>query len=314
MSNPVINALLSRLDDPDLLKKLDSLPATELNSLLLEVMRLRSLSISAGDLMKTYQENRFVVPSAIDALTFLKTELELLELAGAHGFEPMELSPLAPLGSCSSIGLADQNKIVSALRGTEVVADATNLMALESSTRRKESSFDHSIVNLCAVHRHVRAQAIPPGKGFTAHFKIFCAVTSGADRGNLAFEKDAILSHLRFYKAYFVDTVKVGKVSVVIKGLAAEGKSAASSRKLYDHVVGNLKGVDLTFTEVPLDEHRYYRHTRFSINLDYNGSEFNIGDGGFVDWAEKLTSNSKERMFTSGIGLELLVKMRKGLI
>lgn len=314
MSNPVINALLSRLDDPGLLKKLDSLSATELNSLLLEVMRLRSLSISAGDLMKAYQENRFVVPSAIDALTFLKTELVLLELAGANGFEPMELSPLAPLGNCSSIGLADQNKIVSALRGTEVVADATNLMALESSIRRKESSFDHSIVNLCTVHRHVRAQAIPPGKGFTAHFKIFCAVTAGADSGNFRFEKEALLSHLTVYKKYLVDTLQFKHVSVIIKALTGPQQDSIKSKSLFDYIHQNLKGLDLSFEEVAADEHRYYQHTRFSINLEHKGAAFNIGDGGFVDWGQKLTSNSKERMFTSGIGLELLIKLQKGAI
>jgi hypothetical protein len=314
VSNPVINALLSRLGDPELLKKLDALPSTELNSLLLEVMRLRSLSISPGDLMKAYQENRFVTPSVIDALTFLKTELELLELARSTGFEPMELSPLAPLGNCSAIGLADQNKIVSALRGTEIVADATNLMALESSIRRKESSFDRSNINLCTIHRHVRAQAIPPGKGFTAHFKIFCALTAGADTGNFAFEKAALLSHLTLYKNYFVDTLRLKNVSIVIKGLTGEQRNSAQSRSLFEHVEKNLGGIDLSFQEVVADEHRYYQHTRFSLDVEHKGTAINLGDGGFVDWGQKLTSNSKERMFTSGIGLELLIKLQKGMI
>ncbi len=39
-----------------------------------------------------------------------------------------------------------------------------------------------------------------------------------------------------------------------------------------------------------------------------------MGDGGFVDWGAKLTSNGKERMFTSGIGVELLIKLLYGLI
>ncbi|HMI65132.1 MAG TPA: hypothetical protein VK517_03810, partial [Cyclobacteriaceae bacterium] len=71
------------------------------------------------------------------------------------------------------IALVDQNKVVSALRGTEVVADATNLLALESSKRRKSSRFDNEAIHLCTLHRHVRAQAIPRGKGFTPHFKVF---------------------------------------------------------------------------------------------------------------------------------------------
>jgi hypothetical protein len=314
VSNPVIKSLLSRLGEPDLLKKLDSLPASELNSLLLEVMRLRTLSISAGDLMHAYQQNRFVAPSSIDPVTFLKEEIILLELAKSHGYEALELSPLAPLGNCSVMGLANQNKIVSALRGTEVVADATNLMALESSLRRKESTFDSSIVNLCAVHRHVRSQALPPGKGFTPHFKIFCLLSAGADHGHLSFEKNAILSHLLFYKSYFVDTLQLGDMSVIVKGLTGEGQNINTSKALYQHVSENVKEMSISFIEVPADEHRYYHHTRFSINIDHNGSALNLGDGGFVDWAQKLTSNSKEQMFTSGIGLELLIKLQQGLL
>ena len=240
-------------------------------------------------------------------------EVEILELASEQGFESLELSPLAPIGNCSSVGLADQNKIVSALRGTDVVADATNLMALESSVRRKASSFDDSNINLCAVHRHVRAQAID-GKGFTAHFKIFCALTAGRDSGGLAFEKYALLTHLRFYKQYFIDTLKLKGVSVVVKGLTNSKGDIQTSRSLFEHEKGNLPGLELSLIEVPHDEHRYYQHTRFSLNIDHNGSTMNLGDGGFVDWGQKLTSNAKERMFTSGIGLELLLKLKGGLL
>src|SRR5690349_11594729 len=112
MSNPVIQSLLSRLGDASLLDKLNGLPSTELNSFLLEVMRQRSEKVDASALMRAYEENRFVVPSTIDALTFLKEELELLTSAVSNKFEALELSPLAPLGNCSAIALADQNKIV----------------------------------------------------------------------------------------------------------------------------------------------------------------------------------------------------------
>jgi hypothetical protein len=50
------------------------------------------------------------------------------------------------------------------------------------------------------------------------------------------------------------------------------------------------------------------------LNVDFKGKEFNMGDGGFVDWGAKLTSNHKERMFTSGVGVELLIKLFTGVI
>jgi hypothetical protein len=314
VGNPVIESLLLRIGDSDLLKKLDLLTSSELNSFMLEVMRRRSQSMDSSDLMRAYEQNRFVAPSAVDPLVFLQDELHLLNLAKATGFETLELSPLAPLGNCSIIAQADQNKIVSALRGTEVVADATNLMALESSVRRKRSAFDSSNVNLCAVHRHVRAQALPPVKGFTAHFKIFCAVSAGRDEGDHAFEKAAMLSHLALYKSYLADILKIKKVKVIIKGLVDKSGATPVSTKLFEHLSANLQGMDLAFLSVPESEHKYYQHTRFSIDVEHDGRIINIGDGGFVDWGQKLTSNAKERMFTSGIGVELLIKLRLGMI
>src|SRR5712671_142448 len=130
MPNPAIQSLLNKTGYSDLLEKLNhELSGSELNSLLLEVFRTSAAKISPQELMKAYENNRFVVPSGLDALAFAKAGLQLLELAKQHGFEGLELSPLAPIGSCSSIALVDQNKVVSAVRGTEVVADATNQMA-----------------------------------------------------------------------------------------------------------------------------------------------------------------------------------------
>lgn len=314
MSNPTIDRLLEKVGDRQLIEKLSELPATELQSLLLEVFRLSAGSITPQQLMKSYETNRFVVPSAVDPIAFAKFDVELLELAKAGGFEPLELSPLAPLGNCSAIGLADQNKIVSAVRGTEVVADTTNLMALETAVRRRKAKFDGRNISLCSVHRLVRAQALLPGKGMTPHFKIFTAITAGRDSGSLEFEKTALLAHLSFYKKLFADHLKLSGTRIIIKGLKGDAGNTERSKQLFDHVSRHLSGVDTSFAEVPEDKHRYYQHTRFSLNIDYKGTEFNMGDGGFVDWGAKLTSNAKERMFTSGLGVELLIKLTTGMI
>jgi hypothetical protein len=314
MSNSIINRILTRLGDAGLLERLRQLPPTELQSLLLEINRQAAAGITPQQLLRSYETNRFVTPSTVDPIAFYEMEVAMLRSAKESLFEPLELSPLAPLGNCSAIGLADQNKIVSAVRGTEVVADSTNLMALECAVRRKQSKFDNSVVGLCSIHRHVRAQAIPDIKGFTPHFKIFTAVTAGRDTGSLQFEKMALLKHLSFYKKYFVDQLRLDQTKVIIKGLKGEDGNTWRSQQLFDHVRTQLTGVDLSFAEVPEDQHRYYQHTRFSLNIDFKGKEYNLGDGGFVDWGAKLTSNGKERMFTSGVGVELLIKLQTGLI
>jgi len=314
MNSSIINRILTKLGDTQLIERLRQLPPTELQSLLLEINRQAAADITPQQLLKSYESNRFVVPSAVDPIEFYKMELEMLSIAKENSFEPQELSPLAPLGNCSALGLADQNKIVSAVRGTEVVADATNLMALECAVRRKQSKFGNDVVNLCSIHRHVRAQALPDIKGFTPHFKIFTAVTAGRDTGSLGFEKMALLKHLSFYKRYFVDRLGLKQSKIIIKGLKGDDGNTSRSQQLFDFIKPQFSGIDLSFEEVPEDKHRYYQHTRFSLNIDFKGKEFNMGDGGFVDWSSKLTSNQKERMFTSGVGVELLIKLTTGLI
>jgi len=312
--NPTLQSLLNKVGCPDLLEKLTrEFPASELNSLLLEVFRMSTERITPQELMTSYEKNRFVAPSFLDALTFAKADLQLLELAKRHGFEGLELSPLAPIGNCSSIALVDQNKVVSAIRGTEVVADATNLLALESSKRRKASRFDEQVIQSCTIHRHVRAQAIPGGKGFTPHFKVFCAVTAGKDTGNFDFEKQAILRHLLLYHDYFIKELRLSGLKIIIKGLKEENERQHHT-ELFDAIGDRLPGAELSLVEVSKADHAYYQHARFSLNLVHHDKEYNLGDGGFVDWGQKLTSNHKERMLISGIGIELLLKLQLGLI
>jgi hypothetical protein len=68
----------------------------------------------------------------------------------------------------SAVALASQNKIVSTIRGTEVVSDPTNVLALECAKRLQAEPGAH--VRLTTSHRCVRAQPFPKLPGFAAHF------------------------------------------------------------------------------------------------------------------------------------------------
>ena len=67
--------------------------------------------------------------------------------------------------------------------------------------------------------------------------------------------------------------------------------------------------------QISFDQHReaainYYGDICFRINLTCKkGDSFDIVDGGFTDWTQKIISNEKERLLTSGIGTELLLKV-----
>jgi hypothetical protein len=309
MANPTISKIQKKTGKADLLSTLTELPLSELNSLLMEIFRLKASEKSPAELAAAYRNNRFVAPSTVPPVEFLESELELLKLAEQFGFTCLELSPLAPLGSCSSIAPVNQNKIVSALRGTEIVADATNMIALEIAARRTACGFDRKSIHLCATHRHVRAQALP-GKGFYAHFKIFCAVTGMKDTGNFQAESDALVKHLELYHHYLNRTLGLQKASFIFKSLDKDGEENRLATACWKSVSG-MAGI--TRTSVSQSEHAYYKGVRFTINIELNGNEYNIGDGGFVDWAEKLSGNKKERLITSAIGTERLFKVLRGL-
>lgn len=54
----------------------------------------------------------------------------------------------------------------------------------------------------------------------------------------------------------------------------------------------------------------YYAGPCFHLKVkNASGQTFMIGDGGTVDWTQKLLSDSKERLMTSAVGTELLCRM-----
>jgi hypothetical protein len=89
---------------------------------------------SPADVARQYRDDRFVRPSEADPRTFLTIDRLAYEAAAA--FEPIELSPLAPLGTCASVAPCSQNEIVSTMRGTEVVLGRVERLALECASRR----------------------------------------------------------------------------------------------------------------------------------------------------------------------------------
>src|SRR5438067_3557863 len=155
-------------------------------SLLLEVMEARAADRGHAALREQWDRDRFVQPAITDQRTLIEIDRHLLDAAFA--FEAIELSPAAPLGVCSLMGRTSQNKVLSALRGTEVVSDPTNVLALECARRLRRLRDDAArTVRLATCHRCVRAQEIPKRPGHAAHFRLFCLATAGREQKDHAF-------------------------------------------------------------------------------------------------------------------------------
>lgn len=271
-----------------------TIPGSELQSLLLEVMRRRADARTPTDVLAQYRRDRFVRPSAIDQRVFVELDMHLL--AAADGFEAIELSPVTPLGTSSTMGPTDQHKVLSALRGTEVVSDPTNVLALECAERLRAAP--DTPVHFATSQRVIRAQAVPDKPGFAAHFRIFCLASAGRETKDHGFTVDTLARHIttiqRALDRLEQHGYRFGQRRVDI--LATAEKSAVGDR-IANAVGGTRK----------LLEHPYYNGgVRYMFWVTHESGELvPLIDGGLFDWVAKLTSNRRAVYVTTGMGAQL---------
>lgn len=272
------------------------MPASEVWSLLLNAMRERAERRTAGALAQQWEKDRFVQLSYIDQRTLLDLDSHLL--AAAHEFEAVELSPLAPLGTSSSVALTTQNRVVSTVRGTEVVSDPTNVLALESARRLREDQT--RIVRLCTSHRCVRAQEIPKVPGFAAHFRIFCMTTAGHERKDQAFVTDALTHHIR---THLQGLDRLEQHGYRFPDRRVRLLSTEAREPLANRISAAVEGVPVSMERL---EQRYYDGLRFMISAhSAAGDDIPLIDGGAFDWLHKLAANRKLVFVASAIGSQL---------
>ncbi len=273
------------------------LPPSRLWSLLLDVLEQRAAQRTPATLTEQWAGDRFVQPAGIDQRTLAALDAQLL--AAADGFEALELSPLAPLGVCSAVGLASQNKVVSAVRGTEVVSDPTNVLALECARRLK--SHPDAVVRLATSHRCVRAQEVPKQPGFAAHFRMFCLATAGRERKDHAFVSGGIIEHIETMLAALDRLERHGYAfpNRVVRVFATPAVAHVG-----DRIAAAVTGVEVV--RAPL-EHGYYNGgLRFQIGArTAGGADVPLIDGGSFDWVGTLAANQRLAFVATGMGSQL---------
>ena len=113
----------------------DRLAPTDLQSLLLEVHGRRAAKRDPKGLIKDHISNRFTRPSTASLTRLLEWDrIAFSRLPKV--FQPIELSPVCPLGTVSVLSPISQDWTISTIRNTEVVADSTNVLAIECAVRR----------------------------------------------------------------------------------------------------------------------------------------------------------------------------------
>jgi hypothetical protein len=274
---------------------IDGLSASALWSLLLGVMEQRARRKPAA-LLEQWRQDRFVQPCAIDQRTLHELDAHLL--AAATAFEAIELAPLAPLGACSSVAATSQNRIVSTARGTEVLSDPTNVLALESARRLRKSP--QAEVKLATSHRCTRAQAVPDQPGFAAHFRMFCLTSAAHERKDHAFVTQALSEHIRTHWAA-LDRLEQHGYSFAERSLKL--LSTPERRHVAQRIAEALPDMPVTHADLT---HGYYDGLRFMIDVSApDGTRMPLADGGAFDWLRKLGANDKLAFVASGMGSQL---------
>jgi hypothetical protein len=247
------------------------LPPTDLQTLLIAVARARAERVTPADVMRRWQQDRFVRPAASDPRRVAAVEARLWQLLPAE-FAGIELSPVVPLGTCTAVAPVSENRIVATIRNTEVVSDSTNALAVEAATRRRGQAKDGH-VDLAACHRQLRAQVFGPGAG--SHFRLFTLT---------------LIPHRqpRIELSVFDNLVLAERLTDTIR------PSFSDRAALLADAPGRTRG------------RGYYNG--FALRIAADG-ETELGDGGLTTYTAQLTQDAKERCLVSCLATERLTTL-----
>jgi hypothetical protein len=315
MSDPMLERIQREAGIPELIDALvERLTPTDLQSLLLEVYRRRVSEVHPSQLLERYERDRFVRPSELTPGALADVDRLARSLLPDH-YTAVELSPVCPLGTNATIATVDQNKVVTTIRNTEVVADATNVLALECASRRRLllrlDPRNRERVRLCASHRLIRGQAYQAAPGVFPHFRLLGLCVAGRDEGSFQFETTSLVEQIAFYLKLLREVSRLGYMAhrprVTFTDFEQGRREQALDSQVLRPLMDNHPGV-----LCEIDPHRqtgrgYYVGACFHVYAtNVAGTEFELIDGGFTTWTQQVLSNSKERLLISGLGTERL--------
>jgi len=273
---------------------LRTLNPIELRTILADVARSRASNQTPADLIRRWREDKLLEPSMLDPREALPITGKLWEVVPPE-FVGVTLSQLTSLGSGIHLGGLGQNRVVTTMRGTEVLADPKHGLALEASRRRRNG---HSRVHLAT---HARCTHAWDHSEESSHELRFALVSSAPDGGGLSTEADLLDLHLDYWREIMGTVVPRGRIELTVWDSTLAGLIEAR---------GTRDGVIVV--DSASDERRPWRNpyttAAFRFVVDGDGDEAHeVGDGGFVTWTQALTRNRKDRCLVSGVSVDAIV-------
>ena len=281
------------------------LSPADLQTLLLDVSRRRASRVTPARLLQRWRQDRYVRPTAADPRVLWPLEARLWAMLPPE-FAGLELSPVAPLGACAALGPVSQDRVISTVRGSEVVSDQTNVLALEAAVRRKQER--RSAVHLASCHRVLRGQPFD-APGLYQHFRLFALVSSARDQGSGTTEAELLTAHLKFWSDALSELLPHRRTSVqwtVFGFPPLRERIKDTVRPALEPLPGTV-----TLEEDPARERArgYYERGAIRIDVAGDGGWQEVGDGGFTSWTAQLLGDAKERTFISCASTERLAAL-----
>ncbi|NLT56229.1 MAG: hypothetical protein GXX79_17070 [Actinomycetales bacterium] len=285
------------------------LSPTDLQTLLLSVAAARAEAVTPARVLRRWREDRFVRPSTTDPRALASLEARLWDLLPPT-VDGVELSPVAPLGTCSVVSGTGQHRQVTTVRGTEVVGDPTNALAVEAAARRARQDRSGR-VDLACCHRVLRGQGFD-GPGLFAHFRLFCLVTSTRDIGSGRASAGMLVDHLRFWTRVLAELLPDAEARIAVSVFDAP----VLAERLRDTILpavgtpaGSGSGVVVVEDPDRVHGRGYYTGAAVSIDVRDGDGWQNLGDGGLTTWTAQLTGDRKELCLTSCVSTERLLAL-----
>ncbi len=202
MDSPILRRILREVETRGVWDALvRDLPPSDLQSLLLAILRERARAQRENDLIERAGRDTLTTASEVDGRAL--QAFDRAAFKAAERFDAVELSPVCPLGTESVLAGIDPNNVLTTIRSAEVLGDSTPALALECGRRRRRpSDRPGRVVRLASSHRMIRLQSCD-FPGFSMHFRLFALVTAGRDTGSRRFEMAHLTEHIRVYLDLF---------------------------------------------------------------------------------------------------------------
>jgi len=275
---------------------LAALSGADLQTLLLSVAADRAARVTPAAVLRRWRTDRLVRPCATDPRVLAGVESRLWSVLPAE-FDAVELSPVAPLGTCTAVAPVSQHRIVTATRSVEVVADCTNALAVEAADRRSRQPTTGQ-VHLAASHRLLRAQRFPAG--WSSHFRLFALVSSARDTGSGRTQARLLALHLDYWQR-------------VLTALLPETEFAFRTAFFHPAVrerFGDQPGLSIVDLPDAARFQGYYAEAHWrTMARGADGAFVELGDGGLTTWTAQLLGNAKERCLVSCLSVERLAAL-----